>query len=76
MTDAPSPLAHGHGNTPAAWAAVTIIIVASVIGTLGVMLANWPLFWVGVGLTIAGGIVGKVMQMMGLGSPQPVFTER
>jgi len=70
MTDASSPIAHGHGNTPAAWTAVTIMMIASVIATLGVMFANWPLFWVGMALVVVGAIVGKVMQMMGLGQPQ------
>ena len=70
MTDAPSPIAHGHGNTPAAWTAVIIMMIASVVGTLGVMMSNWIVFWVGVALVAVGAIVGKVMQMMGLGQPQ------
>ncbi|MDP2013145.1 MAG: HGxxPAAW family protein [Actinomycetota bacterium] len=72
MTDAPSPIAHGHGNTPAAWTAVTIMMIASVVGTLGVMMSNWVVFWIGVALVVVGAIVGKVMQMMGLGQPQHV----
>jgi hypothetical protein len=33
---------------------------------------NWPLFWIGgVGLVVLGAIVGKVMQMMGMGQPLP-----
>lgn len=58
-----------HGQTPAAWTAVIMIMVAFVIGTLAVILGNWPLFWVGgVGLAVAGVIAGKVMSMMGLGA--------
>ena len=72
MTDAPNPVVHGHGNTPAAWTAVIIMMVASDVGTLGVMMGNWIVFWVGVGLVVVGAIVGKVMQMMGLGQPQHV----
>ncbi len=56
-----------HGSTPAAWTAVVIIILAFVVGTLAIILANWPLFWVGVGLVVLGAVVGKVMAMMGLG---------
>jgi hypothetical protein len=57
-----------HGNTPAAWTAVTIIIIAFLIGAIAVITANWPLFWIGgVGLFILGGVVGKVMAMMGMG---------
>lgn len=59
-----------HGNTPAAWTAVAIITLAFVIGTVAVVQANWPMFWIGgVGLFILGGVVGKVMQMMGMGKP-------
>jgi hypothetical protein len=36
-----------------------------------VAVLNWPLFWIGgVGVIVLGLIVGKVMQMMGLGKPQ------
>ena len=58
-----------HGNTPAAWTAVTIIMVAFVVGAIGVLTANWLLFWIGgVGLVVVGVVVGKVMQMMGMGT--------
>jgi 1,4-dihydroxy-2-naphthoate octaprenyltransferase len=61
-----------HGNTPAAWTAVIIMIVGFGIGTAAVMALNWPLFWIGgVGVVVAGAIVGKVMQMMGFGQPLP-----
>lgn len=56
-----------HGSTPAAWTAVTIIMIAFVVGTLGIMVGSWPMFGVGVALVVVGAIVGKVMQMMGLG---------
>lgn len=58
---------HHHGNTPAAWTAVIIMMVAFVVGTLGVMVAAPVVFWVGVALFVIGAIVGKVMSMMGLG---------
>jgi small neutral amino acid transporter SnatA (MarC family) len=57
-----------HGNTAAAWTAVAIIMVAFVVGAVAVLTANWALFWFGaVGLTVVGGVVGKVMSMMGMG---------
>lgn len=56
-----------HGSTPAAWTAVTIITIAFIVGTLAVVLGNWPMFWVGVGLVVVGGIAGRVMQAMGMG---------
>lgn len=59
-----------HGSTPAAWAAVTIIMVAFVVGALGVGFALVWLFWVGVAMVVLGLVVGKVMQMMGMGAKQ------
>lgn len=63
-------MAH-HGNTPAAWAAVMIILVGFVVGGLGMVIDNWTMFWVGVALLPIGGVVGKIMQKMGMGA-QPV----
>jgi len=61
-----------HGNTPAAWTAVIIMIIGFVVGASAVILLNWPLFWIGgVGVVVLGAIVGKVMQMMGMGQPLP-----
>lgn len=57
-----------HGNTPAGWTGASIIMLAFLIGTIAVVIANWPMFWVGgVGLAIVGGVVGAVMSMMGYG---------
>ncbi len=56
-----------HGSTPAAWTAVVIITIAFAVGTVAIVVANWPLFWVGVGLVVVGAVVGRVMQSMGLG---------
>ena len=56
-----------HGNTVAAWTAVIIILVAFLIGGVGVLLQNWPVFWGAVILAAVGGIAGKVLQMMGYG---------
>jgi hypothetical protein len=60
-----------HGSTPAAWTAVTIIMVAFLVGGVGVWLAEAWLFWVGVALVVVGLVVGKVMQMMGMGAREP-----
>jgi hypothetical protein len=60
-----------HGSTPAAWTVVVIITIAFIVGTLAIVLGNWPMFWVGVALIPVGGIVGKIMQKMGLGAHAP-----
>jgi uncharacterized membrane protein len=56
-----------HGNTPAAWTTVTIVMVAFFLGTLAIVLGTWPLFWVSAGLLVVAVIVGKMMAMAGLG---------
>jgi hypothetical protein len=66
-----------HGSTPAAWTAVTIVMVAFLVGGIGVLMSNVVVFWVGVALVVVGLIVGKVMQMMGMGGkPVPTASER
>ncbi|MGZ4427555.1 MAG: HGxxPAAW family protein [Nocardioidaceae bacterium] len=60
-----------HGNTPAAWTAVMIILVGFTLGGIALVIPNWTLFWIGVAIVPVGIIVGKVMQMMGLGA-EPV----
>ena len=60
-------MAH-HGNTPAAWTGVMIILVGFVVGGIGMVIDNWTMFWVGVALVPAGAIVGKIMAMMGMGA--------
>lgn len=55
------------GRTPAAWTAVTIMLIAFVVGTLGVCIAQPWMFWLGVALIVVGAVVGKVMAMMGMG---------
>jgi len=55
------------GSTPAAWTTVIIMLVAFVIGTLGVCLAQPMIFWGAVVLLVLGGVVGKVMASMGYG---------
>ena len=57
-----------HGQTPAAWTAVIIIVVAFIIGTVAVVIGNWPLFWAGVALVLIGAVTGKVMAMAGMGA--------
>lgn len=64
---------NSHGHTPAGWTTVILVFVGFVVGGIAVVLGNWVLFWAGgVGLVVVAGIVGKVMQMMGMGqTPRP-----
>lgn len=56
-----------HGNTPAAWTAVVIALLGFLVGGIGLMLdpASWVVFYVGVGLVVAAGVVFVVMDKLG-----------
>ena len=60
-----------HGNTPAAWTAVVVALVGFIVGGVGLMFepVNMTVFWVGVGITVAAGVVFVVMGKLGLHGP-------
>ena len=60
-------MAH-HGNTPAAWTAVMIILAGFVVGGIALVIDSWPMFWVGVALGPIGVIAGVAMSKMGMGA--------
>ncbi len=57
-----------HGNTPAAWTAVVVALVGFVVGGVGLMFSpiNMVLFWIGVAIVIAAGVVFVAMDKAGL----------
>jgi hypothetical protein len=57
-----------HGSTPAAWTAVTLILIAFLVGGIGLVAGSWVVFWAGVALGVVGLVVGMVMQAMGMGT--------
>ena len=59
-------MAH-HGNTPAAWTGVMIILLGFTVGGIGMVVGSVLLFWIGVALLPIGAIVGAMMARMGLG---------
>jgi hypothetical protein len=59
-----------HGNSPAAWTAVTIVLIAFTVGAIAMVLGpNWVLFWISVGIAVIGALAGKVLQLLGFGVP-------
>ncbi len=47
-----------HGR-PVSWVAVSIIVVGFIVGGLGLVFgSNWPVFWIGGGLAVLGGLLG------------------
>ncbi len=61
-------MADNHGNTPAAWTAVSVAFLGFVIGSIALMLSpvSMALFWVGLGLAAIALPVFLVMAKMGL----------
>jgi len=62
----------GHGHTIAAWTAVTIMMVATAIGTVFFFLDMPLMVWISAGLALVGLIVGYVLRQMGYGSKPKV----
>ncbi|MFT4285187.1 MAG: HGxxPAAW family protein [Protaetiibacter sp.] len=70
MSDTHDP---GHGNSPAAWIAVTIMLVAFAAGTVFFWLDMPALVWASAGLLVVGLIVGVVLSKLGYGVKGPKY---
>ncbi|MBC6456785.1 HGxxPAAW family protein [Actinomadura sp. HBU206391] len=47
-----------HGGRPSSWIAVGVIILGFTIGGAGLTMGpSWPIFWVGVAVTVVGGLM-------------------
>ncbi|CAO1651744.1 hypothetical protein I6E68_08065 [Salinibacterium sp. NSLL150] len=57
----------GHGNSPAAWTAVVIMLVAFTIGTLAFWFNVAWLVYASAGLVVVGLLVGQVLKKLGYG---------
>jgi cyanate permease len=60
-------MSDSHGNTPAAWTAVTVAMLGFVVGAVGMLFdpINWTIFWVGVAFGVASLVVFGVMAKLG-----------
>lgn len=61
-------MSDNHGNTPAAWTAVIVALVGFTVGGAGLMFdpVNMIVFWIGVVITLAAGVVFVAMDKAGL----------
>lgn len=57
----------GHGHSPAAWTAVTIMLVAFTIGTVAFFFDVQWLVWASAGLLVVGLLVGWLLARVGYG---------
>lgn len=61
-------MSDNHGNTPAAWTAVSIALAGFVIGGIGLMAGSMVVFWIGVAMAPIALLSGVVMSRMGYGA--------
>jgi hypothetical protein len=64
-------MSDNHGNTPAAWAAVSVAMLGFVVAGIGLMFnpISKSVFWVGVAIGAVSLVVFRVMAKMGLNGP-------
>lgn len=53
-----------HGAGIGSWLATAVIIAGTIVGGIALIYWNWPMFWVGTGLFVAGSIAGVMTGMM------------
>ena len=60
-------MSDSHGNTPAAWSAVTVAMLGFVVGAVGLLLdpVSWAILWVGIALGVGAFVLFLVMARLG-----------
>lgn len=66
----------GHGDSPAAWTAVVIMLIGFSLGTAAFTLHLAWLVWVGVAVLALGPVIGWIMSKAGYGVNGPKFTPK
>lgn len=66
----------GHGDSPAAWTAVTIMLIGFTIGTVAFYFELAWLVWASAGLVLAGWLTGVVMAKAGYGVKGPRYAPK
>ena len=57
----------GHGNTPAAWTCVLIMIVGAAVSSVAYVMASYVGFFAGIAVMLIGLLVGFIMRKAGYG---------
>ena len=57
----------GHGNTPAAWTCVLIMIVGAAVSSVAYIMASYVGFFAGIAVMLVGLLVGFIMRKAGYG---------
>ncbi|WP_022870863.1 HGxxPAAW family protein [Yaniella halotolerans] len=57
-----------HGNSPAAWALVMLVLVGLVIAGISALASGWVVMWIGIGIAVLGLPVAFFMRLAGKGA--------
>jgi len=66
----------GHGNSPAAWVAVVIMLIGIAGGTFAFWFDQPLLVWIAVGVVVLGLITGGVLAKLGYGVKGPRYAPK
>jgi uncharacterized membrane protein len=67
VTTASHSDAIGHGNSPAAWTCVIVMLVGALVSSIAFVIASTPIFIAGLVLMVAGLLAGWAMRKAGYG---------
>ena len=54
----------GHGASVKSWIACLVIVIGFALGGVAMILWNWPLFWVSVGIVVVGSVFARAVHIM------------
>ena len=74
-TDRPHHPRGHHGNSPAAWTLVILVMVGALVISVGISVPSIVLDVVGAVIIVVGLVAGKVMSLAGYGSVKPADPE-
>ena len=57
----------GHGNSPAAWTAVVVMLVGFAVGTVAFFFAIVWLVWAAAAVVVVGALLGWILSKAGFG---------
>jgi hypothetical protein len=66
----------GHGNSPAAWIGVVIMLIGFAVGTVAFFLEQPLIVWISVGVIVFGLIAGLVAAKLGYGVKGPRYAPK
>lgn len=66
----------GHGDSPAAWTAVIVMLLGIAVGTVAFFLHQAWLVWICAGVVAFGLLLGVILAKMGYGVNGPKFVPK